>query len=160
MLPASSYHAGMRWPHHSWRLMHQSWMLSSHCVYVFAQFSGTNLISPERTASSAGSVIALRPPGRPSAWTSEVRSTNHWSVSIGSITASERWLTGTCSLCAFVSTRRPAASRSASTALRDRKSTRLNSSHVEISYAVFCLKKKNSFHSEKLNLVLSDRYLS
>src|SRR5438874_9913511 len=27
---------------------------------------------------------------------------------------------------------------------RDRKSTRLNSSHVEISYAVFCLKKKNS----------------
>src|SRR5438874_10367180 len=26
--------------------------------------------------------------------------------------------------------------------MRDRKSTRLNSSHVEISYAVFCLKKK------------------
>src|SRR3989442_8484409 len=26
---------------------------------------------------------------------------------------------------------------------RDRKSTRLNSSHVRISYAVFCLKKKN-----------------
>src|SRR5580704_18300120 len=32
---------------------------------------------------------------------------------------------------------------------RDRKSTRLNSSHPSISYAVFCLKKKNntpSFH--------------
>src|SRR6266496_4898183 len=28
----------------------------------------------------------------------------------------------------------------------DRKSTRLNSSHVEISYAVFCLKKKNKKH--------------
>src|SRR5690606_41666806 len=28
-------------------------------------------------------------------------------------------------------------------AQRDRKSTRLNSSHVKISYAVFCLKKKN-----------------
>src|SRR6266498_5313849 len=27
---------------------------------------------------------------------------------------------------------------------RDRKSTRLNSSHVRISYAVFCLKKKKS----------------
>src|SRR5690554_7018549 len=27
--------------------------------------------------------------------------------------------------------------------LQDRKSTRLNSSHVRISYAVFCLKKKN-----------------
>src|SRR5437870_13072544 len=29
----------------------------------------------------------------------------------------------------------------------DRKSTRLNSSHVAISYAVFCLKKKNCRHS-------------
>src|SRR5689334_24623548 len=28
--------------------------------------------------------------------------------------------------------------------LRDRKSTRLNSSHSSISYAVFCLKKKNN----------------
>src|SRR5690625_7016389 len=28
----------------------------------------------------------------------------------------------------------------------DRKSTRLNSSHVAISYAVFCLKKKNTKH--------------
>src|SRR5699024_12510099 len=28
------------------------------------------------------------------------------------------------------------------TGVRDRKSTRLNSSHVSISYAVFCLKKK------------------
>src|SRR5207253_10896207 len=33
----------------------------------------------------------------------------------------------------------------------DRKSTRLNSSHVAISYAVFCLKKKNQTHS---NIVL------
>src|SRR5690349_23238109 len=29
----------------------------------------------------------------------------------------------------------------------DRKSTRLNSSHVEISYAVFCLKKKKELAS-------------
>src|SRR3712207_6913065 len=29
-------------------------------------------------------------------------------------------------------------------ALRDRKSTRLNSSHANISYAVFCLKKKSN----------------
>src|SRR3712207_7891011 len=28
----------------------------------------------------------------------------------------------------------------------DRKSTRLNSSHANISYAVFCLKKKNRLH--------------
>src|SRR5438874_9083257 len=43
----------------------------------------------------------------------------------------------------------------------DRKSTRLNSSHVEISYAVFCLKKKKNkqkksyilskYHQTKLN---------
>src|SRR3712207_6857987 len=29
---------------------------------------------------------------------------------------------------------------------QDRKSTRLNSSHANISYAVFCLKKKNKKH--------------
>src|SRR3712207_8599101 len=29
----------------------------------------------------------------------------------------------------------------------DRKSTRLNSSHANISYAVFCLKKKIKFHN-------------
>src|SRR5690606_40781362 len=33
--------------------------------------------------------------------------------------------------------------------LIDRKSTRLNSSHVKISYAVFCLKKKNIKHTYK-----------
>src|SRR5690606_41631041 len=31
---------------------------------------------------------------------------------------------------------------------RDRKSTRLNSSHVKISYAVFCLKKRSSEPAE------------
>src|SRR3712207_8535977 len=31
-------------------------------------------------------------------------------------------------------------------AARDRKSTRLNSSHANISYAVFCLKKKKNQH--------------
>src|SRR3712207_8148448 len=30
---------------------------------------------------------------------------------------------------------------------KDRKSTRLNSSHANISYAVFCLKKKKILHS-------------
>src|SRR3712207_8258341 len=30
--------------------------------------------------------------------------------------------------------------------LADRKSTRLNSSHANISYAVFCLKKKKTLH--------------
>src|SRR5690349_22900931 len=34
---------------------------------------------------------------------------------------------------------------------KDRKSTRLNSSHVEISYAVFCLKKKKKKNIVKYN---------
>src|SRR5688572_31409096 len=36
-----------------------------------------------------------------------------------------------------------ASSEPPETATTDRKSTRLNSSHSQISYAVFCLKKKN-----------------
>src|SRR6266508_2200658 len=48
------------------------------------------------------------------------------------------------SLPRYSSSSRPVIrSHSASSPGRDRKSTRLNSSHVAISYAVFCLKKKN-----------------
>src|SRR3712207_7148489 len=36
----------------------------------------------------------------------------------------------------------------------DRKSTRLNSSHANISYAVFCLKKKNITTENAADLVL------
>src|SRR5256885_4928772 len=36
--------------------------------------------------------------------------------------------------------------------LLDRKSTRLNSSHLVISYAVFCLKKKNKVHTRSCYL--------
>src|SRR6266481_6570223 len=35
---------------------------------------------------------------------------------------------------------------------RDRKSTRLNSSHSSISYAVFCLKKKKHYHTPSFTL--------
>src|SRR5256885_5442364 len=41
----------------------------------------------------------------------------------------------------------------------DRKSTRLNSSHREISYAVFCLKKKISFRSPTKPKSLALRFL-
>src|SRR2546430_13162643 len=34
----------------------------------------------------------------------------------------------------------------------DRKSTRLNSSHSQISYAVFCLKKKRNHHDALSNI--------
>src|SRR2546430_7639379 len=39
---------------------------------------------------------------------------------------------------------------------RDRKSTRLNSSHSQISYAVFCLKKKIIRQTNRLRPRLSD----
>src|SRR5437667_6207104 len=39
---------------------------------------------------------------------------------------------------------------------RDRKSTRLNSSHITISYAVFCLKKKKGMRTIKLGMHPSD----
>src|SRR3984885_13144506 len=43
----------------------------------------------------------------------------------------------------------------------DRKSTRLNSSHVRISYAVFCLKKKKILHTKLLlTSFLTFKYLS
>src|SRR6266568_8660503 len=59
-------------------------------------------------------------------------------------TDSPRPVDGRCTSC----TRRRRASRTCST---DRKSTRLNSSHSSISYAVFCLKKKKNQVSYSLS---------
>src|SRR3989442_11886851 len=49
--------------------------------------------------------------------------------------------------------------RSIDTSAADRKSTRLNSSHVRISYAVFCLKKKNISLSRLLSTLRALRSL-
>src|SRR5438132_10649306 len=38
----------------------------------------------------------------------------------------------------------------------DRKSTRLNSSHTVISYAVFCLKKKKQIHKKIIKRITND----
>src|SRR3712207_8898183 len=46
--------------------------------------------------------------------------------------------------CFLVDTCQLIASLGISPLVRDRKSTRLNSSHANISYAVFCLKKKQN----------------
>src|SRR2546430_12696842 len=43
---------------------------------------------------------------------------------------------------------KPCGSRTAGAGHGDRKSTRLNSSHSQISYAVFCLKKKKKMISD------------
>src|SRR6202012_6204280 len=41
----------------------------------------------------------------------------------------------------------------------DRKSTRLNSSHTVISYAVFCLKKKNTDREDSQNTIARLRFV-
>src|SRR2546427_5710807 len=62
-------------------------------------------------------------------------------------TGSSNWQMGTRCRAGMEKPRRstPAASDKARLAT-DRKSTRLNSSHSQISYAVFCLKKKKQSH--------------
>src|SRR3990167_6598354 len=77
--PHSQYQAGIRWPHHSWREMHQSRMLFIQCMYVFVHSSGTNLVLPCSTAAAAFSA-------------SGAALTHHWSISIGSDTPPQRWL--------------------------------------------------------------------
>src|SRR3712207_8354665 len=58
----------------------------------------------------------------------------------------------------------PAVERAESGATRgDRKSTRLNSSHANISYAVFCLKKKkkkllNSNHDNLISVIVNTNF--
>src|SRR5690348_3618564 len=99
------YQTGMRCPHHSWREMHQSLMLVIQCMYVLVHDSGMNLVLPSFTASIAGLA-------------SGAVLTNHCSDSIGSTTSSERWQRPSDSWCGSVLTSRPAASRSATTALR------------------------------------------
>src|SRR2546430_3673048 len=51
--------------------------------------------------------------------------------------------TGTTKMCGRRSYVKPTPSKRYLRVEIDRKSTRLNSSHSQISYAVFCLKKKN-----------------
>src|SRR2546426_7223472 len=46
----------------------------------------------------------------------------------------------------------------AALAQADRKSTRLNSSHLVISYAVFCLKKKKKKQQQQDNITVYDRH--
>src|SRR5690606_40894504 len=49
------------------------------------------------------------------------------------------------------------AKNSTTTDLRDRKSTRLNSSHVKSSYAVFCLKKKKKHMKHESKTIVNAR---
>src|SRR2546430_12691808 len=63
--------------------------------------------------------------------------------------SSQRWVYGIAAGAAWEADvwgrirSKKAAAKAESAALEDRKSTRLNSSHSQISYAVFCLGKKS-----------------
>src|SRR5688572_32215098 len=50
------------------------------------------------------------------------------------------------------------ANLDASGSSEDRKSTRLNSSHSQISYAVFCLKKKNNYQNNAHPIITATPY--
>src|SRR3712207_6850601 len=58
----------------------------------------------------------------------------------------DTWMT----LTQFADATRKRSGRKRACAQRDRKSTRLNSSHANISYAVFCLKKNITHHARRL----------
>src|SRR5215471_13499891 len=63
ILPSASYHAGMRWPHQSWRDMHQSCTLASQLLYQAVQCSGTKRMetsSPGRSTSGRLALTAAR----------------------------------------------------------------------------------------------------
>src|SRR2546427_6514598 len=67
---------------------------------------------------------------------------------------------GSCNAGATARARRafragPQRNRVLDQSVRDRKSTRLNSSHSQISYAVFCLKKKKKKKSAQLYIAKS-----
>src|SRR4051794_41481588 len=73
-----------------------------------------------------------------------------------------RWTAG-----ATEASRRRARTRGSGPSTRDRKSTRLNSSHPSISYAVFCLKKKKnkdttfvSKHTTQLRSIHQDGHVN
>src|SRR5208283_2421578 len=70
--------AGMRWPHHSWREMHQSRMLYIHSKYVFDQLSGTKTMRPSSTALMAGPASGFI-------------EQNHCVDTSGSTTVRQRW---------------------------------------------------------------------
>src|SRR2546426_7700884 len=54
--------------------------------------------------------------------------------------------------------RMPSPARVPAPDAKDRKSTRLNSSHLVISYAVFCLKKKSNLHLFRFRKLYTDDF--
>jgi len=70
-------YAGIRWPHHSWREIHQSWMLFNHLFNSFLWCAGWITISPWATCPRTLSA-------RPSHFM------YHWGCMSGSTTSPDR----------------------------------------------------------------------
>ncbi len=98
--PSGQYQAGIRWPHHSWRLTFQSWMLVIQCSQTFSKRVGTIVVRPLRVASRAAAASGA------------VRM-NHWVLSRGSTTSFERWQRPMSISWGFAPSRSARASRSA-----------------------------------------------
>src|SRR5690554_1776918 len=64
---SSQYQAGIWWPHHNWRLMHQGRILYMKWSKVFFQTAGMISVRPDSTASVAFFAIGSA-------------LTNHWSI--------------------------------------------------------------------------------
>ena len=87
--PFGAYQAGIWWPHHSWREMHQGWMSRIQLKKVFSHCFGTNCVLPVSTASIAGLA-------------SVAASAYHCQVSRGSIGTPPRSPCGTWLVCGSI----------------------------------------------------------
>src|SRR5690554_6965963 len=67
---------------------------------------------------------------------------DEWGYVFGTVKGNTSNDVPTVCFCAHMDTAPDVTGKNVKPILQDRKSTRLNSSHVRISYAVFCLKKK------------------
>src|SRR2546429_4679994 len=84
------------------------------------------------------------------------RCSRDWSSDVCSSDLARSWSPSTTSTRRTCSTWSRSSRRASASRRTDRKSTRLNSSHGYISYAVFCLKKKKKKH-DALILVLYEQ---
>src|SRR5690606_41708465 len=115
---------------------------SSHCSFLFC--SRARLLHDSATTDI--STLSLHDALPISIWLSPLEDRPHppWRIVCEATGPS-----GPLLICEQLSIRLRRADRQSAAGRRDRKSTRLNSSHVKISYAVFCLKKKKKDkHSE------------
>src|SRR5699024_11680070 len=105
-------------------------------VFVFKVYSDPSSLYSAPLSLHDALPISPVPPTTSSTTSTDLSPSVSTGFSARSIT---RWAPASYTVCAFAAEDTPMTSAPR----RDRKSTRLNSSHVSNSYAVFCLKKKN-----------------